>query len=90
MFNLAKQKQKWDMFAVWKCIRWVNTREEKRSHGCFRIQMTRNKFMLEIRIWFLGIQTVVPQMGFVTAFKTELAVVTNGKGWRGAFISGLD
>lgn len=53
--------------------------------------MTRNKFRLEIRKWFLGIQTVVPQMGFVTAFKIELAVVTNGEGWCGAFISsGLD
>lgn len=72
MFNLTKQKQKWDMFAVWKCIRWVNTREEKRNHGCSRIQMTRNKYKLEIRKWFLGILTVALQIGFVTAFKINL------------------
>lgn len=68
------------MFAVWKCIRRVNTREEKGSHGRLRIQMTRNKFKLEIRKWFLGIRTVAPQVGLVTAFKTDLAAVVDGKG----------
>jgi len=75
------------MFAVWKCIRRVNTREEKRSHGWLRIQMTRNKFKLEIRKWFLGIRTVAPQAGCVTAFRTDLAVVMTGKGWCGRVCS---